>query len=249
MSTLPSTTAPMTAARLGMWLFLASETMFFAGVIGGFLVLQNAGAEHPLFLKSAKLVTGFSLVGVCTMAPAVLSFASSVVLMRARRHAVLISVALAVAILAVEFVGSGNLLRRHTVAVVDTAAGWVYDGTVETRTKAQCTMRASRTDLPEGFDVHQVVSSDLAGPRQSYSFPIASIRQDASYGPSRNNFFAIFFLVTAVHAVHVIGGLLAIGWLYVCRRRETAFGAVVMYLHFVNAMGLAGLLLYFSARV
>jgi heme/copper-type cytochrome/quinol oxidase subunit 3 len=40
-----STAVP--TARLGMWIFLASEVMFFAALVGGYLVLRGGAREWP----------------------------------------------------------------------------------------------------------------------------------------------------------------------------------------------------------
>ena len=36
--------------------------------------------------------------------------------------------------------------------------------------------------------------------------------EDLTYGPSRNNFFACYFLFTAVHVLHLIAGMIALMW-------------------------------------
>lgn len=53
---------PLSNARLGMLMFLGAETMFFAGLIGSFLVfrLANQTWPPPTFPRLPVLVTGFN---------------------------------------------------------------------------------------------------------------------------------------------------------------------------------------------
>ena len=41
----PTHTAPVTPGKVAMWLFLATEVMFFTGLIGSYIVLR-AGSPH-----------------------------------------------------------------------------------------------------------------------------------------------------------------------------------------------------------
>jgi heme/copper-type cytochrome/quinol oxidase subunit 3 len=52
--------SPMSNARLGMMMFLGAETMFFAGLIGSFLVFRVANSTWPplMFPKLPIVVTG-----------------------------------------------------------------------------------------------------------------------------------------------------------------------------------------------
>jgi cytochrome c oxidase subunit I+III len=56
---------PMPIGKLGMWLFLASEAMFFVGLLGSFVVLESAGGQHELFVQSSAMLSKWmGLAGV-----------------------------------------------------------------------------------------------------------------------------------------------------------------------------------------
>ena len=76
METSEATSTGIPSAKLGMWLFLASEVMFFTGLLGAYIVLR-AGASHwphpgeELNITTAAINTFILLTSSMTMALAV----------------------------------------------------------------------------------------------------------------------------------------------------------------------------------
>ena len=231
---------PMPAAALGMWLFVSGEAMFFAGLLSAFIVLQSAPAERALFARSAGVV---SLP--LTVLAGVLLVATAAVLWRgaASVKSQLAAAGLAVAFLGVQAWAGQRLLSHHTVVTPTD----VYDGRVRV-TPADLRLTGVRVPLAGGFDVSRTVPADLRGGVPGvYAVLIADVRADAVYGPSRNNYFACYFVVGGAHALHVLGGLIALGWLAVRTARRTAtpvqVRTVTLYWQFVNGVGLFALVL------
>ena len=237
----PERDDPMPAAALGMWLFIAGEAMFFAGLLSAFIVLQSVPGERLLFVRSAAVVSR-----PLTIVAAGLLVAGSLVLRRGKADVgrLAIFAGLAVAFLGVQAGAGWRLLSHDTVAT----ASAVYDGTVARRRNA-VTITGVRAALPPSFDVSRTMPADLrrGGTVGQFAVPALDVRLEANYGPSRNNYFACYFLVTAAHALHGVGGLVALGWLIVRARRRTATDvqvrAVTLYWQFVNGVGLLSLLL------
>ena len=76
----PATDTGIPTERLGMWLFLASEVMFFSGLIGAYIVLRAGLAHWPhpgeeLSIPAAALNTFILLSSSMTMAMSVASVA------------------------------------------------------------------------------------------------------------------------------------------------------------------------------
>ncbi len=222
---------PMPAATLGMWLFVAAEGMFFAGLLSAFLVLQSTPGEHALFVRSAAVVSR-----PLTAVAVGLLVASSAVLWRGGRRWVVAG--LAVAFLAVQASAGHRLLSHHTI-VTATA---VYDGRATTAA-AEWRVTGVRLPLPPTFDLARAMPSDLPGVAGTYAIPTTDVRAAAAYGSSRNNYFGCYFLVTAAHAAQVVGGLVALGWLAVRRRSPAAAAAVTLYWQFANGVGAVSLVL------
>ena len=66
-----TTSTGIPSAKLGMWLFLASEVMFFVGLLGATIVLRSGLAEwpsHELNVPTAALNTFILLTSSMTMA-------------------------------------------------------------------------------------------------------------------------------------------------------------------------------------
>ena len=203
----------MTAERLGMTLLLAADAMFFAGLLAAFIVYRGARPEwyaeqarslHPL-LGTATLVAlacGAASITVAARRPAA---------GRRRGLRVLTAAAglIALGLIASEYAG---LLRHRTVVAHDSAGSVVvYDG----RTSADGTfVRIVGTARPlsadEPFDLHTVAPRELTGPVAVYDVPAAAVIQSAAYGPSRNGFFAAFYVLTMAVAVQVLVAVVAV---------------------------------------
>ncbi len=228
----PPTADPMPAAALGAWLSVAAEAMFFAGLLSAYLVLQSTPAEHARFVRSAAVVSR----PLTAAAAALLAASAAVRWRRPRRLGG--AAALAVAFLAVQAWADHRLLAHRTVV---TAAA-VFDGHVaDTPTGPSVT--GVREPLPPSLDLSRTTPDDVRGPAGTYAVPATDVRADASYGPSRNNYFGCYFLVTGAVVVHVGGSLIALAWLGVRRRSPAATRAVTLFWQFGNAVGVASLVL------
>ncbi len=65
--------------KLGMWIFLASEIMFFTGLIGGYIVLRFANLNtwpHPSTVLNIPLTGINTFILICSSATLVLGLAS-----------------------------------------------------------------------------------------------------------------------------------------------------------------------------
>ena len=227
---------PMPAGMLGMWLFLAGEAMFFAGLLSAFIVLQSVPGERALFLRSARVVSvSLTITALCVLAISIVA-----VHRQMPRRVIVI---LAAVFLVVQGSSCCLLLTHRTVVT----SQFVFDG----RDSWMNAYHGVRAPLPATLDLAQLMPSDLkdATPwgNDSAQDPAtySDVRVDQNYGPSRNNYFACYFLVTAAHAIHVIGGLLAIACLASRRHRLTHVQqrAMSLFWQFVNGVGLVSVVL------
>ena len=131
-------------AKLGIWLFLASEVMLFGGLFSAYVLLRN-GAEHwPRHSLNIPLAT-FNTVALIASSMTMVMAWASLKLGAWRRHQVYLAstIGLAVVFLVVKFIE----YREHFVA---------------------------------------------------------------GEFPSHDTFFAIYYTLTGVHGLHVIGGILVL---------------------------------------
>lgn len=205
--------------RMGMGLLLLAEAMLFSGFVAAYVVLRAGSGS--LFAKHAmSLNKGIGIVCVLALV------AASLILIRARsaaasaaRNRLFISHASAIVLglgVLVLFGLQWTLLLNHVTAIaVDRTSKiqYVYDGTIDQSTAAPLVIRGRRVDarqLPP-LDIHRFSAVDL---------PVASsaidsydiVRDDAtvmSYGPWKSPYFACYFLLTGVIAVHLVAAMLA----------------------------------------
>jgi len=66
------------------------------------------------------------------------------------------------------------------------------------------------TDRTELYDLH----THKHAKHEELTIPRAQIKRMENYGPWHNTYTAIYFTLTGLHALHVIGGAIVIGFLW-----------------------------------
>jgi heme/copper-type cytochrome/quinol oxidase subunit 3 len=230
---------PMPNGLLGMYLFLASEAMFFLGILGSFLVLQSG--QRELFHHMASTLSRSE-----TALLAVLLVLASVTVKR-RWIAIIFAIGFALFQLLIW----QHLLNHHTIVQRNSGHAFVYDGELDVELEKPHRLKGVVANLPNNFDVTQTTITDIKQAATStgeFQIVPADVLQDVSLGPWRNNFFASYYLITGAHLVHLLAGIIAMIWLAL-RSAPSAvnISCVRMYFHFVNIVGVLGLLLLYFA--
>ncbi len=75
-------------------------------------------------------------------------------------------------------------------------------------------------------------------PEQKYTIDAANVNDVVWYGPQKNIFFSCYFALTGVHGLHVVGGIVPLGFLLIQAIRGKFFAPhteyVGLYWHFVD---------------
>ncbi len=241
------------AGKLGIWLFLASEVMFFMGILGSYVVLRSS--QHDLFARHAE---GLSkpLAGLNTLILIFSSLTMAISVEAAQKgdqkklvRGLLVTLLCAGGFLGVKSIEYLNKFHHHTI-VAREADGrvFVYDGHEQGHDAETITLSGARSKLLPGvpFDIHLVSENDVMAAGEEgkpneeakYTISRSSIVQDVRYGPGKNMFYACYFTLTALHGIHVVGGMIAIFFLLVQSMRGKVFPAhtehVGLYWHFVD---------------
>jgi cytochrome c oxidase subunit 3 len=218
-----------TSASLGMTLFLAAEAMFFLGLLSALLVIGPA--HGAVFHRSGAELNKPALAAsiLCLLAMSALAFRRP---WQAKSRWIAIGVA--VLFLGLQSLQCWRLERHETVVAPAGGKLMVFDGTVK-ESNGNLTVTGTAADLPDEFDPHDVKMPPSALPG-TFTVSESSVRGRQSYGPGRSNFFSSYFILTSVHAVHLIGGMIALAW--VTLRRRTRFPAGELYWHTMNAIGI-----------
>jgi len=248
---------PTAPGKIGIWLFLASEIMFFIGILGSYIILRSGAPE--LFASHAAVLSKIA-AGINTI---VLIFSSLTMALavdaaqKGNRGRLVICLAItllcAIGFMGIKYIeyteklGSpfGHSLGHHTLVATDpqTKQAFAYDGHVHEESDGRWKVHGVRVPMPErGFDLHLASEHSMklaAGHEEGeWTLDRKSIGSTITYGPWKNIFFSCYYALTGVHGLHVVGGIVPIGMLLVQALRGRIFAAqteyVGLYWHFVD---------------
>jgi len=223
-------------AKVGIWLFLASEVMLFGALFSAYILLRVGAAPGtwPHGLLNVPLGTINTLVLICSSVTVVMAWASLKV-NRFDRYRIFqtITVLCAGIFIVIKSFEYRDKFKHYEVHLKD---GTVLDGHLTERTKDYIVLHLSEGHSVPGIargsehkgaaaeaehgtsreagataasEHHErkVMMSDIA-PRPKSGRPWME-----NYGPWHNTYMAIYFTLTGLHALHVIGGALVIAFI------------------------------------
>jgi len=246
---------PTPPGKVAIWLFLASEIMFFIGILGSYIVIRS-GWPH-LFEQQGKTLNKL-LAGINTL---VLIFSSLTMALavdasqkgnRKRAAQFLWATFLcALTFMVIKYFEYNDKFHHYAMVVNEGGKLYVYDGHWHPGEKE--IKHAVRCPMPDnvpfnlGFTSPEWIEEQLheqglvgSGEKIEHKdYPInGTIAQAVSYGPWKNLFFASYFAATGVHGLHIIGGMIPLSMLAIQAMRGRLFPAgteyIGLYWHFVD---------------
>ena len=245
------------AGKLGIWLFLLTEVLFFSGLFCAYAVYR---ASHPEIFYYAHhfLDTRLGALNTCILLLSSLTAAMSVreaQLGHPKKLSLYIALTLicSCAFLCVKYVEyshkfqDGLLPGTHfnpTEHVWETptfrrqhpeAARFAEDfRAFAANGKAEDAKRRERFMHPTRLEIEPLIHAGVLGPNAEYpAFP--------SQPRNAHQFFGLYFALTGLHGIHVLGGIAVWGWLLLRARRgefgPKYFGPVdyaALYWHLVD---------------
>jgi len=196
-------------AKVGIWLFLASEVMLFGALFSAYILLRVGAPEWPYGWLNVPLGTANTLVLITSSITTVMAWASLKMKQFGRFkifHAITLS-------LACVFLGikSYEYHDKFTHYEIDLKDGRVADGHIVENGKDEIVISGRfAKDRHDLYDLHE----RKLPPHQEITIPRAQIAEMSSYGPGHNTYTAVYFTLTGLHALHVIGGAIVIGYLW-----------------------------------
>jgi cytochrome c oxidase subunit 3 len=213
-------------AKVGIWLFLASEVMLFGALFSSYILLR-VGAEPgawPHGLLNIPIGTFNTAVLITSSITVVMAWASLKMgnFRNFRRYQ-------AVTLLcAASFLGIKSYEYRDKFTHYEI---WKTDGTRLTGHLEGSpwfwttrTLAAKKLDALEFHPdpVHYAVAeaegrhlaAGHAGHAPAIRVPVADIKRLSAFVPAHSTFFAMYFTLTGLHALHVLGGALVIGFIW-----------------------------------
>ena len=217
-------------AKVGIWLFLASEVMLFGALFSSYILLRvGALVENwPHGLLNVPIGTFNTVVLIVSSITVVMAWAS--LKMNKFGHFKVyqaITVICALAFLCIKSFEYHDKFKHYEV--------WKTDGTRVTGhiegnplfvTLAE--VKAAMAKDPTKDKVHfipdpyhysdskeaKAEAKKHAHEHKAIEIPIVDIKRLSAFVPAHSTYFAIYFTLTALHGLHVLGGALVIGFLF-----------------------------------
>ena len=219
-------------AKVGIWLFLASEVMLFGALFSTYILLRVGSPEGywPHGWLNIPIGTANTIVLITSSITTVMAWASCKMNQYGRFkffHACTI-------LLALTFVGIKSYeyhdkFMHYSIKLAD---GTIADGHFVEKSKdfdlekktGDFTIHGHVVDLrnKQGEELQNELKKiyDLRSPEgravklEELKFEASQIASMERYGPWHNTYLAIYFTLTGLHALHVIGGAIVIGFLW-----------------------------------
>ena len=246
-------------AKVGIWLFLASEVMLFGALFSPYILLRVGSQEGywPHGWLNIPIGTANTVVLITSSITTVMAWASCKMNQFGRFrffHACTI-------LLALTFVGikSYEYHDKFTHYSITLADGSIADGHLVEKSKdfslekktGEIAIHGHVVNLAnkQGKDLENELKKlyDLRSPEGRHvqhtelKYEASQIAAMSTYGPWHNTYTAIYFTLTGLHALHVIGGAIVIGALW-------AFGGKLWKTdpeRFTNRIEVSGLFWHF----
>ncbi len=200
-------------AKLGIWLFLASEVMLFGGLFSAYVLLRVGAApgEWPHGWLNVTLGTINTLILALSAITTLLAWVACKVRQFGKFNFFpACTLVLAFTFLCVKMYEYHDKWIHYEIKLTD---GRIADGhMIENNPKEDYVVIEGRyvTDEKDLADLRAQKNI----PHAEIKIPRSQIKSMENYGPWHNTFLAIYFTLTGLHALHILGGSLVIGYLW-----------------------------------
>ena len=198
-------------AKLGIWLFLASEVMLFGGLFSAYVLLRVGAVDG--YWPHGWLDVRFGTLNTIILALSAITTLLAWVACKVGHfgkfkffHAC--TLALALSFLCVKMYEYHDKWSHYEIKLTD---GRFADGHMIASDANFVTIEGRYvTDEKDLYDLRAQKNI----PRDEIKIPRSAIKSMQNYGPWHNTFLAIYFTLTGLHALHIVGGSIVIGYLW-----------------------------------
>ena len=215
---IPYTTEPrqdtgLFNAKVGIWLFLASEVMLFGALFSSYILLRVGAepGEWPHGLLNIPLGTLNTIVLIVSSITVVMAWASlKMNNFAAFRKYQAVTLFCALCFLGIKSYEYHDKFSHYELQLKD---GKVVDGHLEETTASDYVVHGHYVDkakaalVTHAWQEREVKEEEIKVRKED-------VKYMENYGPWHNTYTAIYFTLTGLHALHVIGGALVIGFLW-----------------------------------
>jgi len=215
-------------AKVGIWLFLASEVMLFGALFSSYILLRVGAmaGNWPHGLLNIPVGTFNTAVLITSSVTVVLAWSAlKMGNFRNFRRFQAVTLLCALGFLGIKSYEYNEKFHHYEV--------WKNDGTRVTghieNGGAFWKLQTLKDKQLESITVHpdefhySVPAREQAHLRKEghggehhepVTIPVSEIKRLSAFVPSHSTFFAIYFTLTFLHALHVLGGAVVIGYLW-----------------------------------
>jgi len=201
-------------AKMGIWLFLASEVMLFGALFSGYVLLRVGADRWPHGWLDVRLGTANTIILALSAITTLLAWAACKVREFGKFkffHAC--TLLLALSFLCIKGYEYHDKWIHYEIKLAD---GRIADGHVIASDADSVTIEGRYVnDESELYDLRAQKNI----PRDEIKIPRSQIKSMENYGPWHNTYLALYFTLTGLHALHIIGGSIVIGYLWGPGRR------------------------------
>ena len=247
---------PTPPGKVGIWLFLASEIMFFVGILGSYIVIRS-GWPH-LFEQQGRTLNKL-LAGINTLVLIFSSLTMALAVDAAKKgerpkliKCLVITFLCAVTFMVIKGFEYNDKFHHYTMLVNENGERWLYDGHVHehegkkeltgvrVRVRDDMTVNvnfAGKEWIEDEAHKHGDLGTSEKLEEKTYEIK-GTIAQQTNYGPWKNLFFSCYFAATGIHGIHVMAGMIPLSILAIQAGRKKIFPQhteyVGLYWHFVD---------------
>jgi cytochrome c oxidase subunit 3 len=221
-------------AKVGIWLFLASEVMLFGALFSSYILLRVGALEEnwPHGLLNIPIGTFNTTVLIISSVTVVMAWASLKMKQFGRFKVYqLITILCALAFLTIKSFEYRDKFSHYEVWLknpvtvkhggeevkVQRLTGHFEDhamfltlAKIKAAGKEQIELIADPHHYAEG----KLAAREQTGEHPHVEIPVANITRLSAFVPAHSTYFAIYFTLTGLHALHVLGGAIVMAYLF-----------------------------------
>ena len=202
-------------AKIGLWLFLASEVMLFGGLFSAYILLRVGQPDGywPHGWLSVPIGTFNTLILITSSISATMAWAACK-MGQFNRYKLFhgLTILLAILFLCVKSYEYHDKLMHYWVETKD---GQVVDGHLVEKTDKEIVLHGVKTSDPELlYDRTSAEYKKLLATEGEIKIATADIAKISNYAPKLNIYLALYWTITGLHALHLIGGIIVFSFLW-----------------------------------
>jgi cytochrome c oxidase subunit 3 len=196
-------------AKVGMWLFLASEVMLFGGLFSSYILLRVAAppGSWPQGWLSVPLGTLNTVILASSAITTLLAwYACKVRLFDRFKLFMAITLALAFSFICIKGYEYQDKLKHYVIQLKD---GRIADGHLSSNRGDSVVLTHARFLK----DRAQLMKGREKG-HEEITLQKSDIAKMENLAPRFNTFTAIYFTLTGLHGLHILGGMVVFAYLW-----------------------------------